>query len=193
MAHRITIPAAAFVLVLLVAGCSPNSRFADLALPLIPDTTEADAETPQDLAIAEAEAGAAPDLLAYAPAAQKADDPARAALDPLIAKYAAQHNVPLSLVHHVVNRESTYNPAAKNGKHWGLMQLNYTTARTMGYRGVPSGLLDAETNLKYGVKYLAGAYMVADGDPLRADRLYQSGYYYQAKHKGLLKATGLRP
>ncbi len=200
MAHRIAIPATAFFLALAVAGCSPSERFAQLALPLIPDNTgietaQADAETPQDLAIAEAEAeaGTESDVLSYAPATRKPDNPSRAALDPLIAKYAAQYNVPLSLVHHVVNRESTYNPAARNGKHWGLMQLNPTTARTMGYRGVPSGLLDAETNLKYGVKYLAGAYMVADGDAARADRLYQSGYYYHAKRKGLLKATGLRP
>jgi hypothetical protein len=33
--------------------------------------------------------------------------------------------------------------------------------------------------------------MVADGDYHRADRLYQSGYYYHAKRKGLLDETGL--
>jgi hypothetical protein len=52
-------------------------------------------------------------------------------------------------------------------------------------------LLDADTNLRYAVKYLRGAYLVADGDHRRADRLYQTGYYYDAKRKGLLTETGL--
>ena len=65
------------------------------------------------------------------------------------------------------------------------------TAQSMGYRGPASGLLDAETNLKYAVKYLRGAWLVSGGNAKRADRLYQTGYYYDAKRKGLLEATGL--
>ena len=53
-------------------------------------------------------------------------------------------------------------------------------------------LLDAETNLKYGVKYLRGAYMVAGGNQDAAVKWYARGYYYEAKRKGLLKETGLR-
>ena len=60
-----------------------------------------------------------------------------------------------------------------------------------GLQGPGKGLLDAETNLKYAVKYLAGAWLVADGNPDLADRLYQRGYYYDAKRKGLLDETGL--
>jgi soluble lytic murein transglycosylase-like protein len=71
------------------------------------------------------------------------------------------------------------------------MQIKHATARGMGYDGPANGLLDAETNLKYAVKYLRGAWLVADGDEGRADRLYQRGYYYDAKRKGLLEATGL--
>jgi soluble lytic murein transglycosylase-like protein len=52
-------------------------------------------------------------------------------------------------------------------------------------------LFDAETNLKYAVKYLRGAWLVAGGNEDRADRLYQRGYYYDAKRKGLLDETGL--
>ena len=33
-----------------------------------------------------------------------------------------------------------------------MMQISYPTARSMGYKGEPEGLLDAETNLKYAVK-----------------------------------------
>ena len=36
-----------------------------------------------------------------------------------------------------------------------------------------------------------GAWLVSDGNAKRADRLYQTGYYYDAKRKGLLEETGL--
>ena len=90
-----------------------------------------------------------------------------------------------------MKRESNYNPAARNGPYYGLMQILPQTAGTMGYRGSASGLLDADTNLKYGVKYLRGAWMVSGGNAKRADWLYQTGYYYDAKRQGLLDETGL--
>ena len=110
----------------------------------------------------------------------------------LIQKYSAMYDVPESLVHRVVIRESRHRPGARNGPYYGLMQIMPATARGMGYKGSPSGLLDAETNLKYGVKYLRGAYMVADGNPDAAVKWYSRGYYYEAKRKGMLEATGLR-
>ena len=122
------------------------------------------------------------------------DSPAlasRGKIDELISKYAALYEVPEKLVRRVVNRESTFNPLAYNRGHWGLMQIKHATARGMGYDGPARGLFDAETNLKYAVKYLRGAWMVADGNEDQADKLYQSGYYYHAKRKGLLDETGL--
>ena len=113
-------------------------------------------------------------------------------LNQLITKYAALYDVPEHLVHHVVRRESNYNPTAVHKGNWGLMQIRYNTAKGMGYDGSPTGLLDAETNLKYAVKYLRGAWLVADKDAKRADWLYRTGYYFQAKKKGLLEETGLR-
>jgi soluble lytic murein transglycosylase-like protein len=113
-------------------------------------------------------------------------------LNQLITKYAALYEVPEHLVHHVVRRESNYNPAAVHKGNWGLMQIRYNTAKGMGYAGSPTGLLDAETNLKYAVKYLKGAWLVADKDSKKADWLYRTGYYYQAKSKGLLEETGLK-
>lgn len=110
----------------------------------------------------------------------------------LINKYAAAYDVPADLVHRVIIRESTHRPGARNGPYYGLMQILPATARGMGYQGSASGLLDAETNLKYGVKYLRGAYMVADGNYDGAVKWYSRGYYYEAKRKGLLQATGLR-
>jgi soluble lytic murein transglycosylase-like protein len=109
----------------------------------------------------------------------------------LINRYADLYEVPRSLVHRVVIRESTHNPAARNGPYYGLMQILPQTARTMGFRGRPEDLLDAETNLKYAVKYLRGAWLVAEGDPDAAVMGYARGYYYEAKRKGLLRETGL--
>lgn len=118
---------------------------------------------------------------------------ASAPLDQMITYYASAYSVPEPLVRSVIARESGFNPDARNGPYMGLMQIHPQTARTMGYRGDAKGLLDPSTNLKYAVKYLAGAYLVAGGDAKRADQLYQTGYYYVAKRKGLLQETGLRP
>jgi hypothetical protein len=111
-------------------------------------------------------------------------------LDRLISAYSAAYDVPASLVHRVVRRESNYNPKAYHAGNYGLMQIRYRTAKGMGYQGSPHGLLDAETNLRYAVKYLKGAWLVAGHDEKRADRLYQTGYYYNAKRKGLLDRIG---
>jgi soluble lytic murein transglycosylase-like protein len=110
----------------------------------------------------------------------------------LIEEYSAAYGVPEALVHRVAIRESTHNPAARNGPYYGLMQILPATARSMGYEGPAEGLLDAETNLKYAVKYLRGAWLVADGSPEAAVQWYARGYYYEAKRKGLLEETGLR-
>lgn len=113
-------------------------------------------------------------------------------IDDIITKYATLYGIPESLLHRVVRRESTYNPRAYNRGHYGLMQIKYATARSMGYEGPAEGLFDAETNIKYAGKYLRGAWLVADDKNDGAVRLYAAGYYYHAKRKGLLDETGLR-
>lgn len=116
----------------------------------------------------------------------------RGELDGLIAHYAAEYDVPEALVRRVIVRESGYNPAARNGPYYGLMQISQATARGMGFSGEPSALLDAETNLRYAVRYLAGAYVTAGGNHDRAVQFYARGYYYDAKRLGLLQKSGLR-
>lgn len=108
------------------------------------------------------------------------------ALDERIAHYAAVYDVPEALIHRSVQRESGYVPTRRHGPYWGLMQIRLDTARGVGYRGTARGLLDADTNLKYAVAYLANAYLVAGGDSDRALRLYAAGFYYEARRKGLL-------
>jgi soluble lytic murein transglycosylase-like protein len=110
----------------------------------------------------------------------------------LVDRYADEYGVPRELVHRVVKRESGYNPAARNGPYYGLMQIHPQTAYTMGFRGDPSRLLDAETNLTYGVRYLRGAWIISDGNQDKAVAWYARGYYYEAKRRGLLEETGLR-
>jgi soluble lytic murein transglycosylase-like protein len=105
-------------------------------------------------------------------------------LHALIARHAQANGLPVDLVHHVVRKESNYNAQARGrGGVLGLMQIKYGTARALGYAGSPSGLLDADTNLTYAVKYLAGAYRAANSDHSRAMRYYASGYYYAAKRQ----------
>ena len=110
----------------------------------------------------------------------------------LVDKYAAEYDMPASLIHRIIKRESGYNPAARNGPYYGLMQILPQTAKTMGYKGPPAGLLDAETNLKYAGKYLRGAWLVSRGNQDRAVMWYGKGYYYEAKRLGLLKEAGFR-
>ncbi|MFA1674685.1 transglycosylase SLT domain-containing protein [Rhizobium mongolense] len=104
----------------------------------------------------------------------------------LISKYSKLYEVPETLIHRVVHRESRYNPKAYNKRgYFGLMQIKYNTAKSMGYDGAPTGLLDAETNIKYAAKYLRGAWLVSDNKEEDAVRLYARGYYYDAKRKGM--------
>ena len=79
----------------------------------------------------------------------------------------------------VVRLESRYNPGARNGTHMGLTQINVRTAQSLGYAGPAAGLLDAETNLRYGLKYLAKAYKLAGGDTCGTILRYQFGHRTQ--------------
>ncbi len=110
----------------------------------------------------------------------------------LIQKYADIYDIPESLLHRVIIRESTHNPGASNGPYYGLMQILPATARGMGFKGNNVDLLDAETNLKFAGKYLRGAWLLSDGSEATAVKWYSQGYYYEAKKRGMLVATGLR-
>ncbi len=128
---------------------------------------------------------------AFAPVASRAEtaEPAHSAeLDAAIIRAAKLHGVPERLVRRVVMRESRYNPRARNHSFWGLMQISYPTARSMGFKGTPQELLNPVTNLTYAVPYLANAFVAAGKREDAAIRLYASGYYDTARHRGLLGA-----
>lgn len=101
---------------------------------------------------------------------------ASASLNEQIAHHAQKAGVPVSLAKAVIRLESNFRPTAANKGNYGLMQIRLGTARSLGYSGSAAGLLNAETNLTYGMKYLAGAYTMARGDTCGTIMRYQSGH-----------------
>lgn len=94
----------------------------------------------------------------------------------LIARHAVERGVPADLADAVVRLESNYNPEARNGSNLGLTQISFATARAYGYGGAREGLFDPETNLTFGIRYLAEAYRLAGGDTCGTILRYQAGH-----------------
>lgn len=94
-----------------------------------------------------------------------------------IAAHALAAGLPTELAEAVVRHESRFNPKAR-GRHGeiGLMQIKPQTARGLGYSGSAAGLYDVETNLKWGMAYLAGAYKLAGGDTCGTILRYNAGH-----------------
>lgn len=92
-----------------------------------------------------------------------------------IVRHAQKAGVPLPLAKAIIRLESNFRPGAANKGNYGLMQIRLDTARSLGYRGPAGGLLDPETNLTYGMKYLSAAYRLAQGDTCGTIMRYQSG------------------
>jgi soluble lytic murein transglycosylase-like protein len=130
--------------------------------------------------------------VAALPGSHAAQAQQRALYETLVATHARANAVPEVLVHRVIVRESKYQPnLVGRGGTIGLMQIKLATARGLGYSGDAAGLRDPDTNLHYGVLYLAGAYRAANGDHDRAVHYYASGYYEAAKRQRL--AHGRHP
>jgi soluble lytic murein transglycosylase-like protein len=123
-------------------------------------------------------------LLTVAALPQFASAQQRSDYDAMVANHAQANGVPEALVHRVIVRESKYHPnLIGRGGTIGLMQIKLATARGVGYTGSAEGLRDPDTNLMYGVKYLAGAWRAANGNHNRAVSYYAGGYYYAAKRQ----------
>jgi hypothetical protein len=100
----------------------------------------------------------------------------RAHLD-TIRREAEQTDLPPEIADAVAQVESAYNPGAVGGVgEVGLMQIRPTTAAMLGYRGTLTGLFEPETNIRYGVMYLARAWQLADGNLCRALMKYRAGH-----------------
>lgn len=85
----------------------------------------------------------------------------------LIKSMAPAYGVPTWFALRIAKVESNYNPSARGSAgELGVYQLKCATAKGIGYRGSCSGLLNASTNVQYGLKHLALA-MKASGGNLR--------------------------
>ena len=101
----------------------------------------------------------------------------RSRYEGLVHKYASQYDVPAELALAVVQIESSFRPTVKGrAGEIGLMQIKPATARLMGYDGETFGLFDPETNIRYGMKYLAGAHERGDGTVCRTILKYNAGH-----------------
>ncbi len=95
----------------------------------------------------------------------------------LIARHASAHGIPVRLARAVVRVESNFRANARGSAgEIGLMQLKLSTARMMGYRGSAKGLYHPETNIKYGMKYLAKAQSLSGGSTCGTILKYNAGH-----------------
>jgi Transglycosylase SLT domain len=103
--------------------------------------------------------------------------PGRRAYLDTIRREAEQAGLPADVADAVAQVESAYDPGAVGGVgEVGLMQLRPTTAAMLGYQGTLNGLFEPETNIRYGVMYLARAWQLANGDLCRALMKYRAGH-----------------
>ena len=90
---------------------------------------------------------------------------------------ARANGIPIALARAVVRIESNWN-AGLTGRagEVGLMQIKHQTAKGVGYTGSRAALYQPATNIKYGMRYLAGAYKLAGGDTCGTVMRYQGGH-----------------
>ncbi|QIB36131.1 lytic transglycosylase domain-containing protein [Ancylobacter pratisalsi] len=95
----------------------------------------------------------------------------------IVDKEARANGVPVALARAVVRIESNWNThLTGRAGEIGLMQIKHQTARGIGYRGSRSALYEPATNIKFGMRYLAGAYRLAGGDTCGTVMRYQGGH-----------------
>jgi soluble lytic murein transglycosylase-like protein len=89
----------------------------------------------------------------------------RNAVMAMIKSQAPSYGVPTWFALRIAKVESSYNPLAR-GKagEYGVFQLKCATARGVGFRGNCSGLLNASTNVRYGLKHLSLAVKSSRGN-----------------------------
>src|SRR5215207_3039540 len=103
--------------------------------------------------------------------------PPRSTYLALITREAEQRGLPAALADAVTKVESGFNPNVVGGVgEVGLMQVRPQTAAMLGYTGDVTGLFDPETNVRFGVAYLARAWELARGDVCRTLMKYRAGW-----------------
>lgn len=89
----------------------------------------------------------------------------RAPVVAMITSMAPQYGVPTWFALRIAKIESGYNPRARGAAgEYGVYQLKCATARGIGFRGNCGTLLNASTNVRYGLKHLALAMRSSRGN-----------------------------
>ncbi len=102
----------------------------------------------------------------------------------LVGKHARAAGVPVALALAVVQVESNFNPRARGGAgEVGLMQIKPATARGIGYKGSVKALYNPDTNLAWGMKYLAEAHRRGGGSVCGTILKYNAGHYAKRMNK----------
>lgn len=98
-------------------------------------------------------------------------------LTALVDREAEALGIPIALARAVVKVESQWNPKETGTVgEVGLMQIKHSTARLLGFAGSRTELYDPKTNVRWGMKYLAGAYKLAGGNVCKTALKYQGGH-----------------
>lgn len=95
----------------------------------------------------------------------------------LVEMEARRAGLPSEIADAVMAVESGYDPRSVGSVgEIGLMQVLPSTARMLGFAGTASELAAPETNIRYGVTYLAQAWRLAHGDLCTAVMKYRAGH-----------------
>ena len=94
----------------------------------------------------------------------------------MIKSMAPSYGVPTWFALRIAKVESSYNPRARGqAGELGVFQMKCATARGIGYRGSCSGLLNARTGVKYGLKHLSMAVRSSHGNLKMAASKHNGG------------------
>jgi len=101
----------------------------------------------------------------------------RADIATMVEREAVRAGMPPEVAEAIAHTESSFNPAAVGGDgEIGVMQILPSTARMLGFVGTARDLAVPETNIRFGVMYLAQAWRLASGDLCTAAMKYRAGH-----------------
>ena len=96
----------------------------------------------------------------------------------LIKSMAPLHGVPTWFALRIAHVESNYKPHVRGAAgEYGVYQLKCSTAKGIGFTGNCSELLDAKTNVKWGLKHLSIAIGKSNGNLKLAASKHNGGLY----------------
>jgi soluble lytic murein transglycosylase-like protein len=98
-------------------------------------------------------------------------------LGSIVNRYAEDAGIPAALVRAVVRVESDWDQSMTGlAGEIGLMQIMPETAREMGFSEQNDKLYDPDTNIHWGVRYLAEAWRLASGNVCQTVLKYNAGH-----------------